>query len=585
MASHAATEETGLLVYEPFYGLDQKPFSLSTDPLFLYKSASHRPVFDALLAGIRRREGLVILTGEIGMGKTTLCRSVLGTLDRKTFAAFVPDPFVSREDLLKILLVEFGVVAVDDIVRGRLRGASRAELSYTLYEFLRSLEPLDAFAVVLLDEAQNLAMSLLEEVRILADLEGARRLLQVVLIGQPELSTALKQPHMRQLRQRVTTHCELQPLDREGLYGYVGHRLTVAGATPGRLRVTGDALDLVFDATGGVPRVVNRLCDRTLQHGHLARAATIGPELVRLAAADLQLMLPERPPIAFPPPADPAPAPPAAIEIADTISDRDVPDGPAPDAVSDGEATDNTAVSEPAPPAPAIPREVHDLLALLERPPLVTLPAIAGPSPQIEAATAQARRDAVLFRRPQEEQAHRGSRIAAAAGALLVLGGLSGVSLAAYWMWAAPLVSGLAQLPHVERPAVRIAAPLPRVLPPVIESLGDALAQPPVVPPERDTAEAPEEGAGPVAASESLWVVQVGAFSDESRASALTQQLIARGFTAFTSADAPRNGVPRQLVLAGPYDTRRAAARALDRVEEIEGIGRPILRPVPPAIR
>ena len=149
-------DDSGLLLYEPFYGLDEKPFSLSTDPRFLYKSASHLPVFEEVLTGIRRREGLVVLTAEIGMGKTTLCRSVLAALDRKTFSAFVPDPFVSREDLLKILLVEFGVVSVDDLVRGRLQGASRAELSYPLYEFLRSLEPLDAYAVLLLDEAQNL---------------------------------------------------------------------------------------------------------------------------------------------------------------------------------------------------------------------------------------------------------------------------------------------------------------------------------------------------------------------------------------------------------------------------------------------
>ena len=290
----APDDDSGLLLYEPYYGLSEKPFSLSTDPRFLYKSASHTPVFQEVLAGIRRREGLVVLTGEIGMGKTTLCRSVLGALDRKTFSAFVPDPFVTREDLLKILLVEFGVVSVDDLVRGRLQGASRAELSYPLYEFLRSLEPLDAFAVLLLDEAQNLPVPLLEEIRILSDLEDTRRLLQVVLIGQPELSTALRLPHMRQMRQRVTTHCELQPLGREGVYGYVGHRLTVAGATGDRLRFTGEALDLVFEASGGVPRVINRLCDRALQHGQQARTATIGPDLVRAASDDLQLVPPAR---------------------------------------------------------------------------------------------------------------------------------------------------------------------------------------------------------------------------------------------------------------------------------------------------
>ena len=103
------------LTYEPFYGLREKPFSLSADPRFLYKSPAHAPAFDALLMGIRRREGLIVLTGEIGTGKTTLCRSVLQHLDRGTFAAFVPDPFVSREDLLKTLLVDFGVISISDL--------------------------------------------------------------------------------------------------------------------------------------------------------------------------------------------------------------------------------------------------------------------------------------------------------------------------------------------------------------------------------------------------------------------------------------------------------------------------------------
>jgi general secretion pathway protein A len=124
------------------------------------------------------------------------------------------------------------------------------------------------------------------KMRILPTL-GARKLLQVLLIGQPELSSALQLPHMRQVKQRVTTHCELQPLDRDGVYGYVGHRLMVAGASADRLHFTADALDLVFGATGGVPRLVNRLCDRTLQRGHAARAAVIGPDLVRQGMVDL----------------------------------------------------------------------------------------------------------------------------------------------------------------------------------------------------------------------------------------------------------------------------------------------------------
>src|SRR5919108_1220973 len=119
-ASAPAGGASASLPYEPFYGLREKPFSLSADPRFLFRSVAHGPAFDALLAGIRRREGLIVLTGEIGTGKTTLCRSVLQHLDRRTFSAFVPDPFVSREDLLKTLLVDFGVVSIADLTRGSL---------------------------------------------------------------------------------------------------------------------------------------------------------------------------------------------------------------------------------------------------------------------------------------------------------------------------------------------------------------------------------------------------------------------------------------------------------------------------------
>src|SRR4026209_1341605 len=148
----------GSLTYEPFYGLREKAFSLSADPRFLFKSPAHGPAFDNLLTGIRRREGLIVLTGEIGTGKTTLCRSVLQHLDRRTFAAFVADPFVSREELLKTLLVDFGVISISDLTRGRFNGASRSDLSYPLYEFLDSLVSLQAVAVVVIDEAQNLPL-------------------------------------------------------------------------------------------------------------------------------------------------------------------------------------------------------------------------------------------------------------------------------------------------------------------------------------------------------------------------------------------------------------------------------------------
>ena len=510
---HPATEQSGLLVYEPFYGLREKPCSLSTDPRFLYRSASRTRVFDGLLAGIRRREGLVVLTGEIGMGKTTLCRLVLAALEGKAFSAFVPDPFVSREDLLKTLLVEFGVVPVDDLMQGRLQGASRAELSYPLYEFLHSLESRDAFAVLLIDEAQNLPAPLLEELRVLADLEGAHKLLQVVLIGQPELSSALQEPHMRHIEQRVTTYCELQALDRDGVHGYVSHRLTVAGASPDRLHFSREALDLVFAATRGVPRSINRLCDWTLQHGHRARAAAIGPELVRLAAADLQLVIP------VPKPA-PEPVSSAPITLADAL-----------------------------PPVAAAPRQQ-------------------------------------VYREPPRTRRMHG---VFAVAALIVLGALSGLTLAVYWVWAGPVLTERVALPRVQRPSVRISAPLPAVLEPAIESIGDAIAPPHV--PDTVEEETPAEAgppravtASPVAnPADAVWVVKVDAFSDDARASSLVAQLVARKFTAFKSVGATRNGAPVYLVLVGPYAARRDAAIALDKIEELPGSLRPALQALPPA--
>ena len=268
------------LTYETFYGLREKPFSLSSDSRFFYHSRLHAPAFDDLLAVIRRRESLSVLTGDIGTGKTTLCRAVLQNLDRKTFSAFVPDPFASREDLLKVVLMDFGVLSVDDLTSGRLQNASRTELSYLLYEFLDTLGPLQAFAVVVIDEAQNLSLPLLEEIRILSDSDGRERQLQVVLVGQLELREKLKLPEMRQVDQRVSVHCHLAPLGADDVAGYVAHRLQSAGGSPDRIRFSSEALEVVYRASSGVPRLINRICDRALFQGHLRRAATISREMV-----------------------------------------------------------------------------------------------------------------------------------------------------------------------------------------------------------------------------------------------------------------------------------------------------------------
>ena len=282
-----ASSPSPSLTYEPHYGLKEKPFSLSADPRFLYRSPAHAPAFEELLTGIRRREGLIVLTGEIGTGKTTLIRSVLQQLDRRTFTAFVPDPFVSREDLLKMLLVDFGVVSLADLKRGSLAGASRPDLSYPLYEFLDSLVPLQAFAVMIIDEAQNLPLALLEEIRILSDLEQREKLLQVVLVGQPELRDHLKMPQMRQVDQRVSVRCELTALGLTDVGKYVRHRLDVASEGGSHVQFSDGAIGTIFKASGGVPRLINLICDRALQRGYTSRAMLIESSLIHEAITSL----------------------------------------------------------------------------------------------------------------------------------------------------------------------------------------------------------------------------------------------------------------------------------------------------------
>jgi type II secretory pathway predicted ATPase ExeA len=284
-----ATPFSPSLTYELYYGLKEKPFSLASDPRFLFRTPARASAFDDLLNGIRRREGLIVLSGDIGTGKTTLIRSVLQNLDRRTFSAVVPDPFVSREDLLKMLLVDFGVVSIADLKRGSLNGASRPDLSYPLYEFLDSLVPLQAFAVVIFDEAQNLPLPLLEEIRILSDLEGREKLLQVVLVGQPELRDNLKQPQMRQVDQRVSVRVELSPLAPEDVAGYVQHRLNVAGDGDSRAEFSEGAIEAVHRGSGGTPRLINKICDRALTRGFEMHASRIEADVVTLAIRDLGL--------------------------------------------------------------------------------------------------------------------------------------------------------------------------------------------------------------------------------------------------------------------------------------------------------
>jgi general secretion pathway protein A len=294
-------------MYEDYYGFVQPPFSLTPDPRFLYRSESHDVALQQVWQAIRRKEGFIVLTGDIGTGKTTLCRTLLEQFDQTTFTALILNPFLSVEELLREVLLSFGIVSKDALKSGRLATASKHELVRTLHDFLLSLVPLHGSAVLIIDEAQHLSADVLEEIRVLSNLEtNDQKLLQVVIVGQLNLLEILQKAELRQLDQRISIRCSLKPLTREEVEAYVTHRLWVArGSTS--VTFTPRAFDLVHSISGGVPRMINLVCDRALMVGCEKQTSRITEDHVVGAAAQLGQEIPkgkikgERAPAASPP--------------------------------------------------------------------------------------------------------------------------------------------------------------------------------------------------------------------------------------------------------------------------------------------
>jgi general secretion pathway protein A len=280
-------------MYEEYYGFVQPPFSLTPDPRFLYRSESHDVALQQVWQAIRRKEGFIVLTGDIGTGKTTLCRTLLEQFDDTTFTALILNPFLSVEELLREVLLSFGIVSKDALKSGRLATASKHELVRTLHDFLLSLVPLHGSAVLIIDEAQHLSTDVLEEIRILSNLEtNAQKLLQIVIVGQLNLLELLHKAELRQLDQRISLRCSLKSLTREEVEAYITHRLWVArGSTP--VSFTPSAFDLVHAVTEGVPRRINLVCDRALMVASQAQSSRIAEEHVARAATQIGLELPK----------------------------------------------------------------------------------------------------------------------------------------------------------------------------------------------------------------------------------------------------------------------------------------------------
>jgi general secretion pathway protein A len=286
-------------MYEEYYRFGQSPFTLSPDPRFLYRSASHEEALTVLLQAVRRHEGFIVLAGDIGTGKTTLCRALLQQLDVNTFTSLILNPFLSVEELLREILLDFGVVSREAVRSGRISAASKHELISTLHEFLLSLIALRGNAVLIIDEAQHLSPDVLEQIRVLSNLEtNEAKLLQIVLVGQLNLLDVLAEPQMRQLDQRISLRAMLKPLTRGEVEAYIAHRLWVAKPADA-VTFDAEAVDTVNEFSGGVPRVINLLCDRALMLGANARVNVITPPLIEEAADSIAWTTSESEPLSL----------------------------------------------------------------------------------------------------------------------------------------------------------------------------------------------------------------------------------------------------------------------------------------------
>ncbi len=268
-------------MYLKYYGLTEPPFDITPNPRFLFYSAKHREAFNHLLYGIRERKGFVQLTGEVGAGKTTLCRAMLDQLNGQYSTALILNPSLNADQLMKAIATEFGLP-----IQGM--GLDRLDMLALFNEFLLRQVENGKDAVLIIDEAQDLPDEMLEQVRLLSNLEtDNRKLLQIVLMGQPELRDRLNKHELRQLRQRITVRYHLRPLSKSEVSQYIQHRLEISGAK-GVPSFTRAALWRVYKYTKGIPRLVNALCDKALLAGYVNQRKSIDYRTVGTAIRELE---------------------------------------------------------------------------------------------------------------------------------------------------------------------------------------------------------------------------------------------------------------------------------------------------------
>ena len=272
-------------MYQEHYGLVRSPFEMTPDPAFLYLGEAHREGLATLVYGVRARKGFTLLTGEVGTGKTTLLHALLAQLDRETLSAFIFNPKLEPLDFFRMVFDEFGIEEACQ---------TKAEYLLALNHFLIERLKQDQTTLLIVDEAQNLSADMLEEIRLLSNLETPRsKLIQIMLVGQPELWEMLSTPELRQLRQRIVLRHRLLPFGEAECAAYVEERLKLAGYT-GKGIFDRKALRELHRVTGGTPRLINIVCDGALLLGFGRGKAQLGAHEIREVASDLALEAPAR---------------------------------------------------------------------------------------------------------------------------------------------------------------------------------------------------------------------------------------------------------------------------------------------------
>jgi len=267
------------VTYEQFYGLKENPFGVTPDVRFFFSSKSHQDALAYLRYTLGERKGFAVITGEVGVGKTTVVKRFVETLNGGVDLAVVLNPKLSFKQLLGTVARELGFA---------VKGKNKADLLLDLKDFLVEARRRDRSVVLIVDEAQNLPASSLEEIRMLSNLEmESSKLLQIAFVGQPELSDMLNLKSLRQLRQRIPGICTIGPLSKDDVEQYVRTRLETAGSQ-GAPEFAPEAFDEVFKYSGGIPRLINFVCDRSLLLGFVEEARSVDGRLVRAAVKDLE---------------------------------------------------------------------------------------------------------------------------------------------------------------------------------------------------------------------------------------------------------------------------------------------------------